>query len=181
MRAVQSGDYAIGEFKFLHRLLFFHGRVNNMRICKMILYFFYKNFAFTIVHFYYAFLNNCSGQTIIDDWFITCYNMIFTAFPLGIMAVADFDLKPEDGEIIYKLMPFLYKENRDNQIFTKTSFILSLLRGIVHGIFNFMVCVLTLGVDSTDSSGNYADLWFFSVAYYSNIIFVNICPFDYQI
>jgi membrane-bound metal-dependent hydrolase YbcI (DUF457 family) len=100
--------------------------------------------------------------------------MIFTAFPLGIMAVADFDLKPEDGEIINKLMPFLYKENRDNPIFTKTSFILSLLRGILHGIFNFMVCVITLGVDITDSNGNYADLWYFSVVCFTNIIFVRI-------
>jgi phospholipid-transporting ATPase len=173
MRAVQSGDYALGEFKFLRRLLFFHGRSNNIRVSKMILYFFYKNFVFTIVHFYYAFYNNCSGQTIIDDWFITFYNMIFTAFPLGVLAVSDFDLKPDDGQIVYNLMPFLYKENRDKPIFSKSSFIYSLMRGIFHGLINFFFLVFTIGVSSTDNSGNFADLWFFSVVCFTNIIFVN--------
>ena len=83
MRAVQASDFAIGEFKFLRRLLFFHGRSNNNRISKMIIYFFYKNFVFTIIQFIYAFFCMGSGQTIIDDWFITCYNLVFTALPLG--------------------------------------------------------------------------------------------------
>ena len=69
-------------------------------------------------------------------------------------------------------MPFLYKENRDKPMFTHLSFVLSLLRGILHGLINFMFLVYTFGVDSTDSSGNFADLWFFSVACFTNIIFV---------
>ena len=54
MRAVQASDFAIGEFQFLRRLLFYHGRVNSNRISQMILYFFYKNFVFTIIHFFYT-------------------------------------------------------------------------------------------------------------------------------
>ena len=46
MRAVQSSDYAIGEFKILRQLTLFHGRVNLIRISEMILFFFYKNFKF---------------------------------------------------------------------------------------------------------------------------------------
>jgi magnesium-transporting ATPase (P-type) len=171
-QAVNSGDYALGEFKVLRRLLMFHGRSNNIRVSKMILYFFYKNFVFTIVHFYFAFYNNFSGQTIIDDWFITFYNMIFTAFPLCCLSIIDFDLRPDDGKVIDSLLPFLYKENRDKPIFNILSFSLSLFRGIIHGLINFFFIVYTFGVDNTDDKGNYADLWFISVALFTNIIFV---------
>jgi magnesium-transporting ATPase (P-type) len=173
MRAVQSSDFAIGEFKILRRLLLLHGRTNNIRICEMILYFFYKNFVFTLTHFFYAFYNNCSGQTVIDDWFISLFNMIFTAFPLGIGAILELDVKPSDGKIIYQLMPFLYKENRDNPIFTKTSFILGLIRGTVQCIINYFFIIFTLGYASVNSEGDFPDLWFISVNLFTNIIMVN--------
>ena len=82
LSAVQASDFAIGEFQLLRRLLFIHGRTNLYRISKMILYFFYKNFIFTMSQFYFSFLCLGSGQTIVDDWYITCYNLIFTALPL---------------------------------------------------------------------------------------------------
>ena len=75
--AVQAGDFSIGEFQNLKRLLFIHGHINLYRISKMILYFFIKNFIFTMSQFYFAFLCLGSGQTFIDDWYITCYNLIF--------------------------------------------------------------------------------------------------------
>lgn len=174
MQAVQSSDYAIGEFRILRRLLLFHGRTNYFRIAEMVLYFFYKNFVFTINHFYFAFFTNCSGQTIIDDWFITIYNLILTAFPLGVRAVSDFDVKPDDGEIIELSLPFLYKETKENPIFTKTSFVFSLCRGIIHGILNFMFLVHGVGNAAIDSNGNNGDIWYFSVLLYTNIIFVII-------
>ena len=40
--AAQAADFAIGEFKLLKRLLFFHGRINMNMISKMIIYFFIK-------------------------------------------------------------------------------------------------------------------------------------------
>ena len=79
MSAVQASDFSIGEFKLLKRLLFIHERVNLYRISNMILYFFYKNFVFTLNQFYFAFFSLSSGQTFFDDWYITCYNLIFTA------------------------------------------------------------------------------------------------------
>ena len=51
LRAVQNSDYAIGEFRFLHELLFYHGRTNYIRNAQCILYFFYKNFVFTFLQF----------------------------------------------------------------------------------------------------------------------------------
>jgi len=170
--AVQSSDFAIGEFKFLRRLLLFHGRTNYVRIAEMILYFFYKNFVFTITHFYFGFFNNFSGQTIIDDWFISLYNMIFTAFPLGARAVSDHDIHPKDGKMALLFQPFLYEENKRNPIFNLKSFILELIRGMLHGLVNFFILYFVLIQTSVDSEGNIADMWYFSVNCFTNIIFV---------
>ena len=128
MRAVQSSDYAIGEFQFLRTLLLFHGRTNYIRNAECVMYFFYKNFCFTLLQFIYGFYCNFTGQTIIDDWFISFYNLLFTSLPLGARALLDHDVKPSDGRIVNQLLPFLYYENRDNPIFTIPKFILNLLK-----------------------------------------------------
>jgi phospholipid-transporting ATPase len=172
VRAVQASDFAIGEFRILRRLLMVHGRTNYIRITEMILYFFFKNFIFTMLHFYFAFLNNCSGQTVIDDWFISLYNLIFTAFPLGARALIDHDVKPDDGELIDKMLPFIYKETRNKPIFTSNSFILTMIRGAVLGLINFLFLYYATTETILDAQGNTADLWFMSVALFTNIIFI---------
>jgi magnesium-transporting ATPase (P-type) len=172
LRAVQCSDFAVGEFKMLRRLLLYHGRTNNIRVSTMILYFFYKNFVFTLAHFYYAFYCNFSGQTIYDDWYITLYNLIFTSLPLMIRAVFDHDVKPEDGSVIIEMMPFLYQENRDNPIFSVKTFIFSLIRGTIHGVINFFFIVFIVYDNSIDSRGNNPDLWYLSCNIFTNTIFV---------
>jgi phospholipid-translocating P-type ATPase (flippase) len=172
MRAVQASDFAIGEFKMLRKLLLFHGRTNYIRITEMILYFFFKNFVFTIIHFFYAWYSTCSGQTIIDDWFISLFNIIFTAVPLMFKAFLDQDLIIEDGEVVYFLMPFLYKETRDKSNYNTFAFIGVFTRGISQALFNFFMAITIFGGSSIDVNGNTADLWFLSVNLFTSIIFV---------
>jgi P-type E1-E2 ATPase len=86
-RAAQSADFALGEFKYLWRLILHHGRLNYLRNSEMILYFFYKNLVMTMPHFLYAFSDGFSGQTIYDDWYIAFYNVGFTVWPLVWRAV----------------------------------------------------------------------------------------------
>jgi len=61
MSAVQSSDFALGEFKFLWKLLMHHGRLNYIRNAELVLYFFYKNLVLTAPHIYFAALNGFSG------------------------------------------------------------------------------------------------------------------------
>ena len=171
LRAAQSSDYAIGEFKILRRLLFFHGYLNLMRNSEMIKYFFYKNFVFTIIHFFYGKLNDFSGQTIIDDWFITCFNLVFTSIPLGVKGIIDIDLNPNDGKVIYLLQPYLYLEGRDNPIFTIWKFILELIKGIFHSFINYYICILG-SRSAINSLGHVSCLWYNSVILYTNIIII---------
>uniref|UniRef100_A0A8B9THN3 Phospholipid-transporting ATPase n=1 Tax=Anas platyrhynchos TaxID=8839 RepID=A0A8B9THN3_ANAPL len=66
MQAVMSSDYSFGQFRYLQRLLLVHGRWSYIRMCKFLRYFFYKNFAFTLVHIWYSFFNGFSAQDVSD-------------------------------------------------------------------------------------------------------------------
>ena len=172
MRAVQSSDYAIGEFQFLRSLLLFHGRTNYIRNAECVMYFFYKNFSFTLSQFLFGFYCNFTGQTIVDDWFISCYNLLFTSLPLGARALLDHDVKPSDGEIVNRMLPFLYAENRDNPIFTMPKFFLNLLRGAVHCIINYFFTTYMSQYDSVNNEGKMGGLWFKSVNIYTSVLII---------
>jgi magnesium-transporting ATPase (P-type) len=65
-QAVLASDYSIAQFRFLERLLLVHGRWSYMRLCSFLRYFFYKNFAFTLVNFWFAFFCAYSAQVYTD-------------------------------------------------------------------------------------------------------------------
>ena len=172
LRAVQSSDYAIGEFKILRELLLSHGRMNYVRNSECIHYFFFKNFVQTFNHFIFGFYCNFTGQTIIDDWFITLYNLLFTSLPLGTKAILDTDIKRDDGTIVYKMLPFIYKENRDNPIFTIFKFILNLGKGLIFSLINTFFVIYSIKDEHIDKSGHMAGLWFMSVDIYTNVLII---------
>ena len=168
MSAAQASDFSIGEFKLLKRLLFVHGRYNLLRISKMILYFFYKNFIFTICQLFYCPLCLSSGQTIIDDWYITCYNLIFTALPVIVASTTDYDIKEEDGIKVKGILSILYKDTRDiNRPFIIKNFCINLLKGVLLNIFMVYIIIKT---NIISIKGNAGDLWHISLKYYLSII-----------
>ena len=170
MSAANASDFSIGEFKLLQRLLFFHGRTNLNRISKLILYFFYKNIIFTISQFFFSPISLSSGQTIIDDWYITCYNLIFTAIPLCVTSLTDFDVREEDGKEVIDNFPLLYKESRDDKkIFTGYSFLIVIIKGIFISLIMFLFCIHNINLNN---KGNISDLWYLSLLYYLSILIV---------
>ena len=170
LRAVQASDFSIGEFKFLRHLLFFHGRNNKKRLFRMIIYFFYKNFVFTLVHFFYAFFCLSSGQSIMDDWFITFYNLVFTSLPLGVRACTDFDLLPTDGKLVNEMLPFLYKESIITEEFNYKKIVFYLSKGLLISFINFIIIEKCVGNNILNSKGDPENLWFDSFILYTNII-----------
>ena len=168
MSAAQASDFSLGEFHLLKRLLFIHGRVNLYRISKMILYFFYKNFVFTLLQLYFSFICLASGQTFIDDWYITCYNLIFTAFPLCISAISDSDIDIKDGKE-KKNLPLLYKENRDKyKIFSFSRFIFKLIKGILISLIIFSFCL----VREILLDGRNKNIWYMSLKTYICVLVI---------
>ena len=79
--AVLASDFSIAQFKYLERLLLVHGRWSYFRMCRFLDYFFYKNFAFTLMQFWFGFICGFSAANAYDQWMITMYNVFYTSFP----------------------------------------------------------------------------------------------------
>ncbi|XP_055135052.2 probable phospholipid-transporting ATPase IM isoform X4 [Symphalangus syndactylus] len=77
LQAVLASDYSFAQFRYLQRLLFVHGRWSYFRMCKFLCYFFYKNFAFTLVHFWFGFFCGFSAQIALDTSYWTFINHVF--------------------------------------------------------------------------------------------------------
>ncbi|CAL0331481.1 unnamed protein product [Lupinus luteus] len=113
MQAVMASDFAIAQFRYLADLLLVHGRWSYFRICKVVLYFFYKNLTFTLTQFWFTFQTGFSGQRFYDDWFQSLYNVIFTALPVIIVGLFDKDVSAS----LSKKYPELYMEGIRNVFF----------------------------------------------------------------
>ncbi|KAG5439694.1 hypothetical protein PCK2_000734, partial [Pneumocystis canis] len=74
LQAARSADIAIGQFRYLKKLLLVHGAWSYQRLSKLILYSFYKNISLHMTQFWYAFHNGFSGQVIFESWTISFYN-----------------------------------------------------------------------------------------------------------
>ncbi|XP_062821097.1 phospholipid-transporting ATPase ID isoform X2 [Anolis carolinensis] len=135
IQAVLASDYSFSQFKFLQRLLLVHGRWSYLRMCKFLCYFFYKNFAFTMVHFWFGFFCGFSAQTVYDQYFITLYNIVYTSLPVLAMGVFDQDV-PEQRSLEY---PKLYEPGQLNLLFNKREFFICIAQGIFTSVFMFFL------------------------------------------
>jgi phospholipid-transporting ATPase len=106
MQAVMASDFAIAQFRFLTPLLLVHGRLSYKRITRMINFFFYKNLLFGLTIFVYNAFALFSGQPIYNDFYMTLFNVVFTAAAPLVVGWFDKDVDKKYG-IKY---PQLYRE-----------------------------------------------------------------------
>ncbi|KAM9820172.1 phospholipid-transporting ATPase ID [Neosynchiropus ocellatus] len=135
MQAVLSSDYAFAQFRYLQRLLLVHGRWSYLRMCQFLRYFFYKNFTFTFVHFWYAFFCGFSAQTVYDEWFITCYNLIYTSLPVLGMSLFDQDV----NDRVSFQYPQLYAPGPQNSYFSKKIFVQVMMHSCYSSLIVFFI------------------------------------------
>ena len=93
-QAANNSDFAIGQFKFLRRLLLVHGRANYMRQAKVFLYSVHKNIAITLTLFWYSYWAYLSGVSPYESWVYTSFN-IALALPIIFFGMMDRDLSPD--------------------------------------------------------------------------------------
>ena len=177
-QAAMSSDYAIGEFQCLRKLVLSHGRYNYLRISEMIIYFFYKNFIFTIPQFYFAIDSCFSGQSIFDEYFVTLYNLIFTNFPVLIKAILEKDICISSikslfvKNLVIDHLPYTFYIGRESMIFGYKMFFRSVLNSLIQSIIIYYFITKALELQIMDIQGNVNDLWSISLIQFTTIIFV---------
>ncbi|XP_022106465.1 phospholipid-transporting ATPase ID-like isoform X2 [Acanthaster planci] len=143
MQAVLSSDFSFAQFRYLERLLLVHGRWSYYRMSKFLSYFFYKNFAQTVGHFWFAFFCGFSAMTLYDEWYISAYNIIFTSLPVIALGIFDQDVSDKKS-IEY---PELYKPGQKSLFFNYVVFAKSLLQGTVTSLVLFFITYGALNGD----------------------------------
>lgn len=178
LRAAQSADIAIGEFKCLWKILFWHGRVSYMRNAELINYFFYKNILFTFPQILFFAFNYFSNATIYDEFYITCYNMLFTILPCGIRALSDFVIHPDldrtPRKTILNESPKLYYAGRLNTIFNSWNFFINAIWAMAQATALYFIPFFAFNESGIcdGSDGQTADFWLISSTSGASVLIV---------
>lgn len=134
MQAARSADVSIGQFKFLKKLLLVHGAWSYQRISNAILYSFYKNIALYMTQFWFVFSNCFSGQSIMESWTLTLYNVLFTVFPPFVMGVFDQFVSAR----LLDRYPQLYQLGQQKKFFNVSIFWGWIINGFYHSAVIFV-------------------------------------------
>jgi phospholipid-translocating ATPase len=117
-QAVMSADYAIGQFRFLQRLVLVHGRWSYRRLAETIANFFYKNIVWTFTIFWYQIYCNFDQTYLYDYTYILLFNLAFTSVPVIFMGVLDQDVSDK----VSLAVPQLYRRGIERAEWTQKKF-----------------------------------------------------------
>ncbi|KAL9122281.1 MAG: hypothetical protein Q9187_001158 [Circinaria calcarea] len=166
LQAARSADVAIGQFRFLRKLLLVHGAWSYQRVSKVILYSFYKNIALYMTQFWYSFQNSFSGQVIFESWTLSFYNVFFTVFPPVAMGIFDQFISAR----LLDRYPQLYQLGQKGVFFKMHSFFSWILNGFYHSLILYIVSELIWFWDLPQGDGKVAGHWVWGTALYTSVL-----------
>ena len=167
MQAVLNSDYAIGQFRFLVRLLLVHGHWNYKRVSLLIYYFFYKNVLMSLIPLWFAFDSFFSGQAYFDAWLLRGFNVVFTALPIMVVCVLEQDVGVP-GLLKY---PQLYIDCQKDRSFNKYGFLKWTAWAIADSLIIYLF-VRFADMNIFDSTGQNGSLQLDSTTAYTILILV---------
>ncbi|EHK97677.1 putative Phospholipid-transporting ATPase DNF1 [Glarea lozoyensis 74030] len=161
-QAVMSSDYAIGQFRFLQRLVLVHGRWSYRRVAETIANFFYKNVIWTFTIFWYQIFCDFDMTYLYDYTYILLFNLAFTSLPIVFMGILDQDVSDK----VSLAVPQLYRRGIERKEWTQWKFWLYMIDGLYQSVVCFFVAWLLfraanfastngLGIDSRERFGVY--------------------------
>eukprot|EP00405_Crypthecodinium_cohnii_P042710 CAMPEP_0206559476 /NCGR_PEP_ID=MMETSP0325_2-20121206/20417_1 /ASSEMBLY_ACC=CAM_ASM_000347 /TAXON_ID=2866 /ORGANISM="Crypthecodinium cohnii, Strain Seligo" /LENGTH=944 /DNA_ID=CAMNT_0054060985 /DNA_START=14 /DNA_END=2849 /DNA_ORIENTATION=- len=168
-QAVNAADFAIAQFRYLQRLLLIHGRLDYRRMCKFILYSFWKNAVLTLLLFYYTFISGFSGTSMFDGYVWTSFNVILFA---PIIATGVFDRDVSDVHALS--YPNLYESGRLGLDLNFVRMTEMLASSLVHSLIIFVV--MWYAFDSVDTM-HANDYYGFGTSVFTWLI----CAMNYRI
>lgn len=128
-QAANNADFAIGEFKFLRRLLLVHGRWNYIRQSKVFLYSMHKNMVLTLTLFWFSYYTAVSGTSLYESWVYTGFNFIL-GLPIIFFGILDRDLSQE----FVLQYPQTYSTGKTNSLLTTEAIMVWIFNAIMYAI-----------------------------------------------
>ncbi|AHY75722.1 ADI_G0017490.mRNA.1.CDS.1 [Saccharomyces cerevisiae] len=132
-QAVMCSDYAIGQFRYLARLVLVHGRWSYKRLAEMIPEFFYKNMIFALALFWYGIYNDFDGSYLYEYTYMMFYNLAFTSLPVIFLGILDQDV----NDTISLVVPQLYRVGILRKEWNQRKFLWYMLDGLYQSIICF--------------------------------------------
>ncbi|ERT00307.1 phospholipid-translocating ATPase [Sporothrix schenckii 1099-18] len=139
-QAAMSSDYAIGQFRFLKRLVLVHGRWSYRRMAESIANFFYKNIIWVFSIFWFQIFCNYDMTYIFDYTYILMFNLFFTSVPVILMGVLDQDVP----DTVSLAVPQLYRRGIERLEWTQQKFWLYMADGLYQSVMCFFIPYLTM-------------------------------------
>ncbi|GAA5808257.1 hypothetical protein MFLAVUS_001645 [Mucor flavus] len=133
VQASMAADYAIAQFRFLHKLLLVQGHWSYARISEMILTFFFKNVFWVFPSLWYQIYSAWSGNIFYDYSFLQLYNIIFTVAPVVILGATDQDLTSP----YLKHLPPVYTIGIERKLYTRFRFWIYFFDGVWQSLVVF--------------------------------------------
>ncbi|EGW31952.1 uncharacterized protein SPAPADRAFT_152194 [Spathaspora passalidarum NRRL Y-27907] len=152
-QAVMSSDYAIGQFRFLAKLLLTHGRWSYLRFSEMIPSFFYKNVIFNIALFWYGIYNNFDGTYLFEFTYLMFYNLAFTSLPVIFLGIFDQDVEAK----VSLLVPQIYRSGILRTEMTQAKFWWYCIDGIYQSAISFFFPYLLYTIGFAGMNGKPVD------------------------
>jgi phospholipid-transporting ATPase len=163
LQAARSADVAIGQFRFLRKLLLVHGSWSYHRVSKVILYSFYKNVTLFMTQFWYSFMNGFSGSSIYESWTLSFFNVIFTVAPPFIIGVFDQFVSAR----LLDRYPQLYRLSQSGMFFRMRSFLSWVGNGFYHSFILFAASCFFWDWDGPSSDGKIDGHWIWGTSLYT--------------
>jgi len=132
-QAVNAADFAIGQFRFLKKLVLVHGRYNYRRMSKVILLCFYKNICLVLSLFIFSVYTLMTGTSPFDSWVYAGFNW-FSGMPPLLLGMFDKDI----SEDMLLAVPSFYATGLSYSELN----IRKILQWIVRAILHSLLCAL---------------------------------------
>ncbi|KFY14300.1 hypothetical protein V492_02704 [Pseudogymnoascus sp. VKM F-4246] len=139
-QAVMSSDYAIGQFRFLQRLILVHGRWSYRRLAETISNFFYKNIIWVFTLFWFQVFCDFDITYVFDYSYIVLINLLFTSVPVVLMGVFDQDV----SDTVSLAVPQLYHRGIERLEWTQRKFWLYMFDGFYQSVMCFFIPYLVI-------------------------------------
>ncbi|GAA5851367.1 hypothetical protein JCM9279_001119 [Rhodotorula babjevae] len=158
LQAVNSSDYAMGQFRFLKRLLLVHGTWSYYRNSTMIVNFFYKEIIGIGVLFFFQFYCGYSATTVYEYTYLLFWNVFWTLVPVIFIGIFDRHV----GERALMAVPELYEAGRRGKLFGIVRFAIYMLDGVYQSAVIYFFLVYAYDTTAARDDGYDVNMYEFS-------------------